>query len=35
MIQVGKINEMTESGLRKETVKGQYISYVMSYHFIQ
>lgn len=35
MIQVGKINEMTESGLRKETVKGQYISYIMSYHFLQ
>ena len=35
MVQVGKINEMTESVLRKETVKGQYISYIMSFHFIQ
>jgi len=29
------INEMTESQLRKETVKGRYISFIMSHNFIK
>lgn len=29
-----KVNEMTESKLRKDTVKGTYFSYVMSYSFL-
>jgi hypothetical protein len=29
------INEMTESQFRKETVKGRYMSFIMSYNFIK